>query len=137
MATRHRVRGGKGQFVPKRANRGRTEGSHGGTFIDTLTPGIAIYSEEIRVFVGHEVREWAKEALDYMRANAPWRDRTGDARAGLGFAIDESFSDFSVTLYHSVHYGVWLEIAMSGDYAIIVPTIEALGPDLMRRLGGL
>lgn len=69
-----------------------------------------------------------------MRANAPWEDRTGDARDGLGWSLDESLTAPTVYLFHSVSYGVWLEVRWSGKYAIIVPTIEEFGPELIRML---
>lgn len=134
MATRHRVRGAQGRFVPGRGGRPSTTGSAGGTFRDTLTPGIGAHGPVVVAAVHREMRAWAQDALAYMRANAPWTDRTGDARAGLGFAIDEGLTEATVTLYHSVSYGVWLEIALGGRYAIIVPTIETMGPQLMHRL---
>lgn len=86
----------------------------------------------------HQVmRDWGKDAVKYMQANASWDDRTGEARAGLDFAVDEGAAEATVMLYHTVSYGKWLEIRWNGQYAIILPTIEALGPDLMRRLEGI
>lgn len=134
MAAKHSVRGGGGKFVPKKGNRPSTTGSKGGSYTDTLTPGIGHYGEVINHHVAQAMRDWGKEAVAHMKATAPWGDRTGMARAGLGFAIDEGSASVSVTLYHSVSYGIWLEIAMNGEYAVIMPTIESLGPQLMHRL---
>lgn len=126
MATRHAVRGAGGRFVQGSAARG--------TFFDTLTPGIGAYGPAIVAEVHRVMRDWAKDAVAYMKANAPWEDRTGDARAGLDWSIDESLTRATITLYHSVGYGKWLEIRWSGKFAIIMPTIETLGPELMHRL---
>lgn len=62
---------------------------------------------------------------DEARRNAPWTDRTGNARSGL-FAVAEEASRDIVNLYlsHTVEYGKYLELAHSGKYAIIMPTIE-------------
>jgi hypothetical protein len=69
------------------------------------------------------------------RANAPWGDRTGEARAGLDAEVYEEGDEIVVDLFHTAEHGVWLEIAMGGVYAIIMPTLEALGPDILRRAG--
>lgn len=74
------------------------------------------------------------------RANAPWTDRTGNARSGL-FATAEQAARDLVMIYlshgHAVEYGIWLELAHGGRYAIVMPTIEAHLPDLERLLQGL
>lgn len=132
MARRHSVRGGKGQFVPKTTFESGVRGS--GNFFDTLTPGIGIYAASIKPRVAAECRAWAKDAVEHMQANAPWNDRTGMARASLNYAIDEGSVEVSVHLTHGVYYGVYLELHFNEQYAIIAPTIQELGPDLMRRL---
>lgn len=127
MAKRHATRGGAGRFVPARAinNNG---------YIDSLTPGIAAYGVYVSSAVNAVMREWGKDAVEYMKENAPWQDRTGDARESLDYSIDENAIRPSITLYHGVSYGIYLEVRWSGEYAIIVPTLEAFGPELMRRI---
>lgn len=80
------------------------------------------------------MREWGKDAVDLMRSEAPWTDRTGDARELLGFSVDEDPIRPRVYLFHGVHYGLWLEVRWNGDYAIIMPTIEQFGPELIQRI---
>ena len=70
----------------------------------------------------------------YMRLNAPWSDDTSAARNGL-FAFPQSMGGHhEITLTHSVHYGIWLEIANSGKYQIILPSVRATGQHLMADL---
>lgn len=72
-----------------------------------------------------------------MRKNAPWNDRTGNARTGL-FSVAEKASKDVVDIYlshgHTVEYGKWLELANGGRYAIIMPTIEKNLPTIKRML---
>lgn len=79
----------------------------------------------------------AAKGLARMRVEAPWSDRTGAARTGL---FTEASSDGSGTheilFSHSVPYGIWLEIANSGRYEIILPSIRAQGAELMSDLEG-
>ena len=74
------------------------------------------------------------EATAIMKEGAPWTDRSGNARAGL-FA-KASFYDnaFELLLAHSVYYGIFLEVANSGKYAIILPTVQHMGDLLIARM---
>lgn len=60
------------------------------------------------------------------KTNAIWTDRTGNARIGLKGGVEmRSPTTFVLYLGHSVEYGIWLEKANAGNYAIIKPTIDA------------
>lgn len=73
----------------------------------------------------------------YMRTNAPWTDRTGAARSGL-FAIPGHYGRMhEIFLTYSVYYGIWLEVANSGKYQILQPTLLMLGRKLMHDLEGI
>lgn len=78
--------------------------------------------------------EQAAEIEAYAKANAPWQDRTGAARARLSATVEESGPIGTITLSHGVPYGIWLEIANGGRYSIIAPTIDVFGPRVMRSL---
>lgn len=84
--------------------------------------------------VAATVRGMAAECERYMKDNAPWEDQTGDARDGLTAQAKFSFTKYTIVLFHTVDYGIWLEIRWDGKFAIIIPTIEAMGPELMARL---
>lgn len=75
----------------------------------------------------------------YMKANAPWRDDTGNrkdrvpgaARAGLFAVANVDGSHKVITFSHGVDYGIWLEIKHSGRHEIIMPSIKHIGQELM------
>jgi hypothetical protein len=79
----------------------------------------------------------APEVENYMRVNAPWTDRTGNARNGLAARAYEEAESVGIVLYHQVSYGIWLEVRWAGRYAIINPTIEAMGPRVMAAYNDL
>jgi hypothetical protein len=79
----------------------------------------------------------ATEGTTYMKEHAPWTDRTTAARNGLHAIPEESPGRYEITFSHTVHYGIWLEIANSGRYQIIMPTVRHEGDLLMGRLRGL
>ncbi len=82
----------------------------------------------------------ATEAQNDMRNNAPWTDRTGNARSAL-FSFAEEVGGDVVHLYLShgsaINYGVFLEKKYGGRYAIIIPTMQRIMPRLKKMLRDL
>lgn len=79
-------------------------------------------------------RGFGAEVQEYAREHAPWEDRSGDARAGLTAKAEQRLTTYTIVLYHTVEYGIWLEVRWDGTYAIIMPTMEHMGHELMDRL---
>lgn len=76
----------------------------------------------------------AKDATEWMKAEASWEDQTGRARAGLHVDVEESPNVLAELIFshdESLDYTVWLEIANAGRFAIIAPAIDYWGPKLM------
>jgi predicted peptidase len=67
----------------------------------------------------------AKNMTDYARKTARWQDRTGNARAGLnGGMFWETMAILKIFVAHSMDYGVYLELANDGKYAILSESIN-------------
>lgn len=79
------------------------------------------------------VQQMAPQVENYAKLNAPWTDQTGAARQGLAARAYRDGKEVGIIVYHQVSYGIWLEVRWSGKYAIINPTIEAMGPVVMDR----
>lgn len=79
----------------------------------------------------------ATRGEQYMKENAPWTDRTGAARNGLGANVVVETNKVAVVLYQSVPYGGFLELRWDGKYAIIEPTMAAVGPFFVETIGKL
>jgi hypothetical protein len=78
---------------------------------------------------------FATKVESVARQNAPWTDRTGNARQGLFTkTFHEPFKSHAIVLAHSVPYGIWLEVRWSGKYAVIDPTIQSQGRAMMAAL---
>lgn len=116
-----------------------------------LAENIGKYGEKALVAVQAVATRWGQSIQDASRQNAPWFDRTGNARSGLFFAVDgfglgtitgevtpEAMGEKSdvgiesgdkdtliVTLGHTVYYGKFLELSNGGRYAVVMSTIEA------------
>jgi hypothetical protein len=98
------------------------------------------YGVRVRVAIQAVAEYIAIQAQNEMRHNAPWRDRTGNARNGL-FSFAERAARDIVTIYLShgstIHYGIFLETNYGGKYAIIIPTIQRLLPQINVMLQGI
>lgn len=107
-----------------------------GSFVfDSLTPNLQRLLPRIDAAVDIVFDEYESKAETYMRTHASWTDRTGNARAGLFAQHDsEPMVEHSLTLYHTMPYGYWLEVRWSGKYAIIGPSLAHLGVDMARDL---
>lgn len=80
--------------------------------------------------------EMLDEVVADMKMQAPWTDRTGDARAALFTAlIHEARRTVGILISHGslIDYSVFLEYAHAGRFAILAPTVDRWGPVLFRR----
>lgn len=129
MAT-HSLRGKGGRFVraPRPTNLLNMRKK------DLFEGALLAYGASIVEGVHESIYQTAGDIEDWMKENAVWGDRTGDARDGLTASVDSNKLKPTIYIYHTVPYGVWLEVRWSGRYAIIVPAIEHWGPLTMERL---
>jgi len=80
------------------------------------------------------VKYWAGPIETHMKHNAPWTDRTTNARNGLFAKAGRAAKHvFEIILGHSVDYGVYLENGTKFMAArpIIRPTMEEFAPRVM------
>lgn len=96
-----------------------------------LKHNIENYDEHLEDMLDFIVDYHAAKGQADMKINAPWTDRTSAARNGLFTVVEKDGSTYRIIFSHSVSYGIWLEVKFSGRDAIIIPTIQASGVDLM------
>ena len=106
-------------------------------WVDGIGPALDIMALGMADNVADAMVEGAQEVEMYAKMNAPWTDDTGQARNGLTADVDLGFDgEVTLTLYHTAEHGYWLELIQDGAFAIIMPTLEALGPQIIERAGG-
>lgn len=104
---------------------------------DTLTPGIESFGNKLDKGLQVVMKYHEPQAESFMRTNAPWTDRTTNARNGLtAKAISEGHRHV-IVCFHTMPYGPWLEVRFEGKYRIIVPTIISQGREVMTTVRGL
>ena len=131
---------GNVKFRDKRgrfAGSGKIRGGRGTFFTGTLVKGMENFERKTSDAIVNASLEFAEKLQEYAQSNAPWEDRTGDARAGLTAEVEADQDLCEIRLSHTVDYGIWLEIRWGGRYAIIIPTIEAVGPEIYDQMHGM
>lgn len=63
------------------------------------------------------------QAAGKAKQDAPWTDRTGDARRSIDYRNLSNKDRLAFYLVIGVYYGVYLEFANGGKYRILQPTM--------------
>ncbi len=76
---------------------------------------------------------------NWMKANAKWTDRTGNARQTLWSDVDDVTNQMVRIIFsHGMYYGIFLEVNNAGRFAIIDPALDHFAPliwaDVQRML---
>ena len=95
------------------------------------------YGVRVDAAIGLIMERSGDQAVAYMKVNAPWTDRTGNARSGLDKAVFRQGRRWVLNLFGRANYQIYLEKSNGGKYAIIGPTILIWGPRTMRMFSGL
>lgn len=101
---------------------------------DTLTPTLERFDAEVQESIRAVLEYWGARAVTEMRMNASWTDRTSNARNGLASSVYVGDTDATLVLFHTMNYGIWLEVRWSGRYAIIGPTLNDVGPKALEMV---
>lgn len=100
---------------------------------DVWNRGMRRHAARIRYTV-KQVYESRKEEVEaWMKANAPWEDRTGDARASLHVELEEYLAQYVMNLMYgdAIYYDVYLEFDHGGKFSIVPTTMDYWAPELM------
>lgn len=91
------------------------------------------YAEAIEDALFQLAQRYAAEIEAWMKDNAPWTDRTGNARQAL-YAEAERLTGQAaeIILAHGMDYGLWLELANAGRFSVISPALDHFIPLIWR-----
>lgn len=101
---------------------------------DGITPNLIRLGESSKDRVRDVMEQYAPQVQGSAQDNAPWADRTGQARASLNADVSAG-DDITLELSHGVDYGEWLEVIQNGRYAIIMPTLESYAQEIFQAAG--
>lgn len=108
---------------------------------DQLAAAIELYGDRVLTAVQAVAQYIATNMQNSAQHNAPWTDRTGNARSGIFGTAERDAARRVVVIYlshsASLDYPIWLELGHGGRYAIIMQTVEAHLPELKSLLDGI
>jgi hypothetical protein len=82
------------------------------------------YAKRIYNSILQLARAFAAKIEAWMKLNAPWEDRTSNARQTLYTEVENTLLSIAIAMDHGMEYGFWLEVANQGAYAIIGPALD-------------
>ncbi|MBT9137203.1 MAG: hypothetical protein DDT34_02290 [Firmicutes bacterium] len=77
-------------------------------------------------------KNWAGQLEGRAKKNAPWQDRSSNARNGLFGTVEVRGDVIYIRVAHSMEYGIFLELANDGRFAILKPTVDASTTEVER-----
>ena len=105
---------------------------------DELATAVDRYGDQVLTAVTAVAQYIATQMQNAAKQNAPWTDRTGNARSGIFGTAERDVAQRIVTIYLShgatLDYGQYLELSNGGRYAVIMRTIEGHLPALNAML---
>lgn len=104
---------------------------------ERLALGVGNYVERLLSAVYDLAQFFAAQIETQAKAGAKWVDRTGHARQGLTARAFKTATSVVLYLWHSVFYGIFLEVKQAGRLAIILPTLEKNYGPYMQAIQGL
>lgn len=99
-----------------------------------LKKNIDSFSKNLNNQVAAAMQYESAYAAGWLKQNAPWHDDTGAARTGLVAIPFSSGNNHEIFMAYSVYYGIWLEVANSGRYAVITPGMRIIGEKIMNDM---
>lgn len=107
--------------------------------LSALDYNLKHFDRRAKVAIGKTMDYQAARTETWMRTNAKWTDRTTNARNGLFATVIHGVdrTKWVLIMSHSVSYGIWLEVANNGKYAIVRPAFLRANKQTMQLLSRL
>ena len=104
---------------------------------DVLAKNVGTYGDRLIKAIHALAQVFAQKIATYAKANAGWTDRTSNARQGLTGTAIASATGVVIYLFHTMFYGIYLELSNAGKYAVILRSMEAHYGPLMQAIRSL
>jgi hypothetical protein len=100
--------------------------------------GLRTYQSKVEGQAQEIAEYYAPQMERDAKQNAPWADRTGNARQSLNARatpITPSVSVITLAYGNEIDYGEYLELRWEGRFATIIPTIDYYAARIRRERG--
>lgn len=99
---------------------------------DAVPQMVETYWQQMRAALFALANAYAPQIEAWMKENARWTDRTGNARQTLWAEAFDFVDAVVIAFGHGMDYGTFLELAHQGRYAIITPALDEFAPRIWR-----
>lgn len=96
-----------------------------------LSKNLELLDKNVRDFLDQDIDEHTVRGEASMKVNAPWHNRTWQARRGLWADNTKRDDSYTIFMGHTVEYGQYLE---ASQYEIVAPTLLETGRSFMRSI---
>jgi hypothetical protein len=100
----------------------------------SLGRNLATFDQKVEGFIDRDIEVHTTQGELTMKAKAPWRDHTGEARRSLWADHMKSGNTRRIEMGHGVEYGVYLEESNNGRFQIVMPVLVATARSFMQSL---
>ena len=99
--------------------------------VENLKNGIVAVDKKAQAAVEMYAKNQAKRLESYAKQKAPWTDRTGDARQRLKYNSEINENGLTISIFHQMEYGIYLELCNNEKYAILKNSRDAMLPEFL------
>jgi hypothetical protein len=86
------------------------------------------YIVDIRAAIAAVLLRYEPEIETWLKTNAGWTDQTGNLRQSMWAEFQQVALDLQIAFDYDLDYGVFLELANSGAYAVTGPALDYFAP---------
>ena len=104
---------------------------------NAIVKNLAEFTPQMRAYGAVIMDRQATLATANMKKNAPWTDRTGNARATLETDSEHEPEADVLTLHGGMPYQIYLETMQAGRFAAIRPEVTRRGRYIMAQMSDL
>ena len=94
------------------------------------------YEAYIRAVIRDICNYYVPQIEAWMKQNAKWEDQTGNARQTMYAELQEMLYTFIIRADYGMDYGVFLELANSGRFAVVAPAMDFFTPQIFKAIQG-
>jgi len=102
-----------------------------------FSTGFDAWTTALKQAIFRLAQYFAPQIESWMKAEALWTDRTGNARQSLWADAKSLVTSVAIEMGYGVDYGKYLEYANGGNYAIIAPALDHWTPIIMKAVQDL
>jgi hypothetical protein len=101
---------------------------------DTVVRNVRAYQTRYHAVARNVLEEQAQITEQRMKAEHRWQNRTGEAERQLRCRVFDNGTVLRFQAAHGVPYGIYLEHAHQGMFAVLQPTVRSQWPTALKAV---